>query len=469
MVDGKKRQFCSGYYGFDCLSAIDLKLDSNFKEKMLDSLDLILIAEFHKSTPFIFNSTIAGQCSSRRNYLSTDVIIARLDVQYCVTQRKRIINDDIFNRHLVTFQQVSSGKEVENVELDIYLLNGHKVVINISSDSFTDDALEAVASQLELPAELAYYFGLYIVQKKENTTTIVRKLQNFESPYLSIANDDSNLHIVIRKCYWSTKYDDLLMETEIGLNLLHLQIVDEVKRGWISASQNTKAKLAELIEKKEKKEYIQLAKRQYNYGYIVFEMCTCDYPKENTKVLVSIGDMALNIKVFLEEGKVKAGSFKLTRMKCWKTVAKREENSDEYLFILSFEYLMSKEKLQWISIASSQAIFMSMCLKDMAQEHVRGRRNQSTRTPAGRRRTITESSISSGSVETIASASQRSTNAAFSDSIESSGNFVLRSGNAMKKFSSKFQGMLQRNTNKNEEVVQNEIFEDVNVIGDDDL
>ncbi|EDV20434.1 uncharacterized protein TRIADDRAFT_61101 [Trichoplax adhaerens] len=54
---------------------------------MLDSLDLILIAEFHKSTPFIFNSIIAGQCSSRRNYLSTDVIIARLDVQYCGTLR----------------------------------------------------------------------------------------------------------------------------------------------------------------------------------------------------------------------------------------------------------------------------------------------------------------------------------------------------------------------------------------------
>lgn len=41
-----------------------------------------------------------------------------------------------------SINQVSSGKEVENVELKIYLINGNHVVINISSDSFTDDALE---------------------------------------------------------------------------------------------------------------------------------------------------------------------------------------------------------------------------------------------------------------------------------------------------------------------------------------
>ena len=33
----------------------------------------------------------------------------------------------------------------------------------------------------------------------------------------------------------------------------------------------------------------------------------------------------------------------------------------------------------------------------------------------------------------------------------------------------KVQGLLQRGSNKNEEVVQNEIFEDINAIGDDDL
>lgn len=35
---------------------------------------------------------------------------------------------------------------------------------------------------------------------------------------------------------------------------------------------------------------------------------------------------------------------------------------------LSFEYLMSKDKLQWITIASEQAILMSVCLQAMVDE-----------------------------------------------------------------------------------------------------
>lgn len=35
---------------------------------------------------------------------------------------------------------------------------------------------------------------------------------------------------------------------------------------------------------------------------------------------------------------------------------------------LSFEYLMSKDKLQWITISSDQAILMSVCLQSMVDE-----------------------------------------------------------------------------------------------------
>ena len=35
---------------------------------------------------------------------------------------------------------------------------------------------------------------------------------------------------------------------------------------------------------------------------------------------------------------------------------------------LSFEYLMSKDKLQWITISSEQAILMSVCLQAMVDE-----------------------------------------------------------------------------------------------------
>lgn len=35
---------------------------------------------------------------------------------------------------------------------------------------------------------------------------------------------------------------------------------------------------------------------------------------------------------------------------------------------LSFEYLMAKEKLQWITVTSEQAILMSVCLQSIVDE-----------------------------------------------------------------------------------------------------
>lgn len=49
------------------------------------------------------------------------------------------------------------------------------------------------------------------------------------------------------------------------------------------------------------------------------------------------------------------------------TAANSQINSNSGLE-LSFEYLMSKDKLQWITIASEQAILMSVCLQSLVDE-----------------------------------------------------------------------------------------------------
>jgi hypothetical protein len=38
---------------------------------------------------------------------------------------------------------------------------------------------------------------------------------------------------------------------------------------------------------------------------------------------------------------------------------------------LKFEYLMSADKMQWITVVSGQAILMSLCLQSMVEELVR--------------------------------------------------------------------------------------------------
>ncbi len=38
---------------------------------------------------------------------------------------------------------------------------------------------------------------------------------------------------------------------------------------------------------------------------------------------------------------------------------------------LSFEYLLSKDRLQWITVDSTQVIFLSLCLQSMVEELMR--------------------------------------------------------------------------------------------------
>ena len=77
----------------------------------------------------------------------------------------------------------------------------------------------------------------------------------------------------------------------------------------------------------------------------------------------------------------KEGRFKVTKMRCWRimTVATCQEAtdsddvSDETSIVsndkleLSFEYLMSTGELQWVTIVSSQAILMSLCLQSIGK------------------------------------------------------------------------------------------------------
>lgn len=46
----------------------------------------------------------------------------------------------------------------------------------------------------------------------------------------------------------------------------------------------------------------------------------------------------------------------------------RCEESDDFSLELSFEYLVAKNQLQWITITSEQAILMSVCLQAMIDE-----------------------------------------------------------------------------------------------------
>lgn len=60
-------------------------------------------------------------------------------------------------------------------------------------------------------------------------------------------------------------------------------------------------------------------------------------------------------------------------MRCWRVTTNYRDSEDAgggtvHNMELSFEYLMSKNCLQWVTISSEQAMLMSVCLQSMVDE-----------------------------------------------------------------------------------------------------
>uniref|UniRef100_A0A8C7K8S0 Sorting nexin-17 n=1 Tax=Oncorhynchus kisutch TaxID=8019 RepID=A0A8C7K8S0_ONCKI len=284
---------------------------------------------------------------------------------------------EMFNSFLRKAQQETQQIPTEEVPLEIYLSNGQKVEVNILTSDQTEDVLEAVASKLDLPDELVGYFSLFLVREGvDGGLTFVRKLQEFELPYVSVTSlRSSEFHIILRKSYWDTAYDSDVMDNRVGLNLLYTQTVSDIDRGWILVNKDQHRQLKSLQEKGSKKEFIRLGQTLKYFGYIKFDPCVTDFPEKGCHVIVSAGNNELNFQVKLPNEQMKEGSFKVTRMRCWRvtssvTLTSTPSNTFgmNWNLELAFEYLMSKDRLQWVTITSPQAIMMSICLQSMVDE-----------------------------------------------------------------------------------------------------
>ncbi|XP_042240222.1 sorting nexin-17-like isoform X2 [Homarus americanus] len=341
-----------------------------------------------------------------------------------LSQDPRVLNNDVFNGFLVSAQNETQrvGGGQDEVPIDIYMMSGQKVTLSVPATLQTDDLLEKVCSHIHLPNELVYYFALFLVKKEENDLIVVKRLQDFESPYISQRCVKGMHRIVLRKNFWDPSIDLDVMGDRVGLNLLYAQTVQDVERGWILTNREIQRQLAALQAKGAKREYLELARTLKYYGYLQFQQCTCDFPKPGTPVLISAGNRELNFRIECEDGTVKEGNFKVTRMRCWRiTVQQPVEGSSSSNSIsttsnnssntnstsssnssssrsscssleggrhvnleLSFEYLMSREDMRWVTVTSCQAVLMSMCLQGMVQELLTHKRGHKVRTPSER-------------------------------------------------------------------------------------
>lgn len=297
-----------------------------------------------------------------------------------IGQDPRLVTSELLNGFLLSAQQETNCEKRQEMNLNVYIMNSLQISLSVFTTDKSEQVLINACQQINLPQEYVHYFSLFLLKKEDNgDVTILRKLQDFESPYISHKSIQDVNKVVLRKSYWDSDYDLELMSNSVALNLLYVQTVSDVERGWILCSKDTQSQLTSLQARGAKKEYVELARTLKYYGFLQFKPCLCDYPKPQSLVLVSIGNQELNLRVNVGQGQeMREGCFKVTRMRCWRLTAthnnkfnatsSNNKHSNNSTLELSFEYLMSKEKLQWITIHSEQAILMSVCLQSMVDE-----------------------------------------------------------------------------------------------------
>jgi len=282
----------------------------------------------------------------------------------------------------------------EEVEITVYLVNRKSVTLAILSSDQTDQVLEDVCNEIGIEEDMTYYFGLFLVRENGKRFTIVRPLQDFECPYISLERTDNpEYKIQIRKAYWDPVFDENLVESSVASNLVYLQAVEDVKLKHLDYNEDHKTQLAALKEEGDKEGFVRLCNEIPGYCFYRWKDVVCDYPEKDTEAMVSIGAYALRIR----EANGEDSSFSVTRMRCWKISSDKpsttndevlpydEEGADSPL-TLSFDYLVAKDELKWVTLRSSNAIVMSMILQLVVDELVRKKRGEPLRKPSDRER-----------------------------------------------------------------------------------
>lgn len=79
-------------------------------------------------------------------------------------------------------------------------------------------------------------------------------------------------------------------------------------------------------------QFLRLAQTLRHYGYLRFDACVADFPEKDCPVVVSAGNSELSLQLRLPGQQLREGSFRVTRMRCWRVTS----SVSFFSFFLSF-------------------------------------------------------------------------------------------------------------------------------------
>ena len=231
---------------------------------------------------------------------------------------------------------------------------------DVANSDSANQVRDKLAQAIQLPEDLAVYFGLFLVVDEDSppssfgfsdsggasisiderfgggderalfNVSLIRQLQDFESPLLSLRSlrssfadhrrngvggvggeDEMAVKIVVRRCFWETEVEEALLADKVALNLLYVEVVSDIDRGWILATNDQLAKIESLRRTNSKRNLLRLARECKFYGYVHFKPCSMDYPAPGTRAFIAAGNQELNFRITMADGTVKEGALKV--------------------------------------------------------------------------------------------------------------------------------------------------------------
>ncbi|XP_017913798.1 PREDICTED: sorting nexin-31 isoform X2 [Capra hircus] len=165
-----------------------------------------------------------------------------------VTMDPNMLRSDVFVDFLKLVQLDTFSIATKKVSLDIFLPDGRSTKVKILTSDTAERVLEVVSQNIGLCQELLGYFGLFLIQFcKEGRLSVVKKLADFELPYVSLRSSEvENCKVGLRKWYLDPSLDARLMDCRTAVDLIHMQAIQDIEKEWAKPTEVQRQKLEAL-------------------------------------------------------------------------------------------------------------------------------------------------------------------------------------------------------------------------------
>ncbi|XP_017375180.1 sorting nexin-31 isoform X1 [Cebus imitator] len=295
-----------------------------------------------------------------------------------VTMDPNVLRSDVFIEFLKLVQLNTFDIATKKASLDIFLPNERSIQVEILTSDTAERILEVVSHKIGLCRELLGYFGLFLIRVgKEDKLSVVKKLADFELPYVHLGSSEvENCKVGLRKWYMDPSLDSMLMDCKAAIDLLYMQAVQDIEKEWAKPTQAQRQKLEALQKEDNQTKFLELAQEVRHYGHLQLDPCTCDYPEPGSGAVLSVGNNEISCCITLPDGQTQDAVFQMSGVKCWQVTflgtlldvdgPQRTLNQN---LELRFQY-SEDSRWQWFVIYTKQAFLLSSCLKKMISENM---------------------------------------------------------------------------------------------------